>query len=250
MKSSVVLLVAVALIAACGGGTAGTQSTPSTPPGPVAKYRNSLPGLNSTGKIDLIQNVIDFAPGAASVVHTHSSPNLATVLQGQITVKIPAGDKQASAGEMLVEPINQPLQAVNAGSGEAMVVVAFTVPHGGKPTLPVAGRPAPASLNKTLYSFTLDSPGVSGPYSLVQQVLDFAPGSQTTKQRVGGPGVITVLQGQVVVNTDGVESTFKAGESFTEMPGQTLQVLNQGSSDLILAATFALPDGVQLTTNI
>jgi len=250
MKSSVVLLVAVALIAACGGGTAGTQSTPSTPPGPVAKYRNSLPGLNSTGKTDLIQNVIDFAPGAASVVHTHSSPNLATVLQGQITVKIPAGDKQASAGEMLVEPINQPLQAVNAGSGEAMVVVAFTVPHGGKPTLPVAGRPAPASLNKTLYSFTLDSPGVSGPYSLVQQVLDFAPGSQTTKQRVGGPGVITVLQGQVVVNTDGVESTFKAGESFTEMPGQTLQVLNQGSSDLILAATFALPDGVQLTTNI
>ena len=243
MKSSVVLLVAVALIAACGGGTAGTQSTPSTPPGPVAKYRNSLPGLNSTGKIDLIQNVIDFAPGAASVVHTHSSPNLATVLQGQITVKIPAGDKQASAGEMLVEPINQPLQAVNAGSGEAMVVVAFTVPHGGKPTLP-------ASPNKTLYSFTLDSPGVSGPYSLVQQVLDFAPGSQTTKQRVGGPGVITVLQGQVVVNTDGVESTFKAGESFTEMPGQTLQVLNQGSSDLILAATFALPDGVQLTTNI
>ena len=250
MKSSVVLLVAVALIAACGGGTAGTQSTPSTPPGPVAKYRNSLPGLNSTGKTDLIQNVIDFAPGAASVVHTHSSPNLATVLQGQITVKIPAGDKQASAGEMLVEPINQPLQAVNAGSGEAMVVVAFTVPHGGKPTLPVAGRPAPASLNKTLYSFTLDSPGVSGPYSLVQQVLDFAPGSQTTKQRVGGPGVITVLQGQVVVNTDGVESTFKAGESFTEMPGQTLQVLNQGSSDLVLAATFALPDGVQLTTNI
>jgi len=250
MKSSVVLLVAVALIAACGGGTAGTQSTPSTPPGPVAKYRNSLPGLNSTGKTDLIQNVIDFAPGAASVVHTHSSPNLATVLQGQITVKIPAGDKQASAGEMLVEPINQPLQAVNAGSGEAMVVVAFTVPHGGKPTLPVAGRPAPASLNKTLYSFTLDSPGVSGPYSLVQQVLDFAPGSQTTKQRVGGPGVITVLQGQVVVNTDGVASTFKAGESFTEMPGQTLQVLNQGSSDLILAATFALPDGVQLTTNI
>ena len=34
------------------------------------------------------------------------------------------------------------------------------------------------------------------------------------------------------------------------MPGQTLQVLNQGSSDLVLAATFALPDGVQLTTNI
>jgi quercetin dioxygenase-like cupin family protein len=250
MKSSVVSLVAVALIAACGGGTAGTQSTPSTPPGPVAKYRNSLPGLNSTGKIDLIQNVIDFAPGAASVVHTHSSPNIATVLQGQITVKVLAGDKQASAGEMLVEPINQPLQAVNTGSGEAMVVVAFTVPHGGKPTAPVAGRPAPATPNKTLSSFTFDSPAVSGPYSLVQQILGFAPGSQTPRHRVGGPGVITVLQGQIVVNTDGVESTFKAGESFTEMPGEALQVFNQAGSDVVLAATFALPDGAQLTTNL
>jgi quercetin dioxygenase-like cupin family protein len=250
MKSSVLALIAVALTAACGGGTAATQSKPSTSPRPVAMYRNSLPGLNATGKIDLIQNVIDFAPGAASVVHTHSSPNLATVLQGQITVKIPAGDKQASQGEMLVEPINQPLQAMNAGSGEAMVVVAFAVPHGGKPTAPVAGKPAPATPNKTLYTFTFDSPAVTGPYSLVQQVVDFAPGSQTSRQRVGGPGVITVLQGQVVVNTDGVEQTFKAGESFTEIPGQTLQVFNQGSSDLVLAATFALPDGAQLTKNV
>ncbi len=250
MKSSVLALIAVALTAACGGGTAATQSKPSTSPGPVAMYRNSLPGLNATGKIDLIQNVIDFAPGAASVVHTHSSPNLATVLQGQITVKIPAGDKQASQGEMLVEPINQPLQAMNAGSGEAMVVIAFAVPHGGKPTAPVAGKPAPATPNKTLYTFTFDSPAVTGPYSLVQQVVDFAPGSQTPRQRVGGPGVITVLQGQVVVNTDGVEATFKAGESFIEIPGQTLQVFNRGSSDLVLAATFALPDGAQLTKNV
>jgi quercetin dioxygenase-like cupin family protein len=250
MKSSVLALVAVALIVACGGGTAATQSTPSSSPGPVAKYRNSLPGLNAAGTIDLIQNVIDFAPGAASVVHTHSSPNLATVLQGEIMVKIPAGDKQASAGEMLVEPINQPLQAVNAGSGEAMVVVAFAVPHGGKPTAPVAGKPAPATPNKTLYTFTLDSPAVTGPYSLVQQVVDFAPGSQTPRQRVGGPGVITVLQGRVVVNTDGVEETYKAGESFTEIPGKTLQLSNQGGSDLVLAATFALPDGAHLTKNV
>ena len=56
---------------------------------------------------------------------------------------------------------------------------------------------------KTLYSFTLDSPSLGGPYSLVQQVLDFAPGSQTVKHRHGGPGVITVLQGQVTLNATG-----------------------------------------------
>lgn len=249
MKSLVVSLAAVGVLVACGGGTAATHPTPASP-GPVTKYKNTLPGLNATTQIDLIQNVVAFGPGAASVVHTHSSPNLATVLEGQITVRVAAGDKQATAGEMLVEPINQPLQALNSGSGAAMVVVAFVVPHGSKPTAAVAGQPAPATANKTVDTVTLPSLGVSGPYSLVQQVLDFAPGSQTPMHRHGGPGVITVLQGQVTLNVDGVDMTFKTGQSFAEMPGHRLQAFNRGSSDLVLAATFLLPDGAQLTTNV
>ena len=249
MKRHAVLILALAFLFACGT-TASLPAKPSTPPGPAIKYRNTLPGLNATATIDLTQNVIDFAPGAASVVHVHTTPNLATVLQGQITVKTPAGDKQATAGEMLVEPVDQPLQAVNTGSSETMVVVAFAVPHGGKPTSAVAGKPAPAVPNKTLYAFTLNSPAVSGGYSLVQQVLDFAPGSQTPKHRHGGPGVITVLQGQLTLHRDGADETFNTGTSFTEMPGQTLQASNQGSSDLVVVATYLLPDGAQLTTNV
>jgi len=142
---------------------------------------------------------------------------------------------------MLVEPLNQPVQALNLGSGETMVAVAFPVPHGGKPTAPVAGQPAPARPNKTLYSFTLVSPGISGGYnSLVQQVLDFAPGSQTLKHHHGGPGVVTVIQGQVALNANGVEKTYNLGDSFTETPGQTLQAFNRGSTELIVVATYLL----------
>ncbi|OLB99053.1 MAG: hypothetical protein AUI15_09650 [Actinobacteria bacterium 13_2_20CM_2_66_6] len=250
MKSLLVLLVVFVLVAACGGGAASTLVKSAAPPGPLTKYRNTLSGLNANKQIDLIQNVIDFAPGAASVVHVHTSPNLATLLQGQITVKTPAGDRQAAIGEMLVEPIDVPLQAVNTGSGEATVVVAFVVPHGGKPTTAVAGQAAPALPNKTLFTFTLSTPILSGPYSLVQQTLDFAPGSQTPQHRHGGTGLITVLQGQVTLSRDGLVRTFNAGDSFVEMPGQTLQVFNRGSADLVLAATFLLPDGAQLTTNV
>ena len=249
MRSFAVLFVSVALLAACGGGTANPPGV-ATPTGPVTKYMNTLPGLNAGATVDLIQNVIDFAPGAASVVHIHTTPNLATVLQGQITVKTPAGDKQATVGQMLAEPVNQPLQAVNTGSSETMVVVAFVVPHGGKATAPVAGKPAPATPNKTLYAFTLSSPSVSGAYSLVQQVLEFAPGSQTSKYRLGGPGVFTVLQGYVILNSDGVERTFGMGESFAEVPGQTLQAFSQASSQAVVAATFLVPDGAKLTTNL
>ena len=245
-----VLVVAVALVAACGGGTASAPPNQSPSPGPVTKYRNVLQGQTAGAPIDLIQSIIYFAPGAASVVHTHSSPNLATVMQGQITVKMPSGDKLASEGNALVEPLNQSVQALNLGSAAAMVVAAFPVLHGTKPTAPVAGQPAPSTLNKTLYTFTLDSPAITGSYSVIQQVLDFAPGAQTLKHRHGGPGVITVIQGQVTLNRDGVEKTYVVGDTFSEMPGQTLQAFNRGSTELIVAATYLLPDGAQLTTNL
>jgi quercetin dioxygenase-like cupin family protein len=245
-----VLLVAAALMAACGGAAANVAAKPSAPAGPVTKYKNTLPGQTATGSIDLIQSIIYFAPGAASSVHKHPTSFLATVLQGQITLKTPSGDKQSSAGDVILEPLNQPVQAVNVGSVEAMTVVAYPVAHGAKPTVPVAGSKAPAIPNKTLYSFTLDSPSINGPYSLVQQVLDFAPGSQTARHRHGGPGVITVLQGQVTLNRDGTEKTYNVGDSFSETPGQTLQAFNRGSGELIVVATFMLPDGAQLTTNV
>ncbi len=245
-----VLLVAGALVAACGGTAVNVATKPTTPPGPVTTYRNVLSGQTAVAPIDLIQSILDFSPGAASVVHKHTSSNLGTVLQGQITIKMASGNKQASAGEMLQEPLNQPVQAVNMGSAEAMVAVAFPVLHGAKPTTAVAGQPAPATPNKTLYTFTLATPTISGGYSLIQQVLDFAPGSQTLKQQRGGSGVFTVIQGQMTLTTDGVENTYGVGDSFSETPGHTLQAFNRGSTDLIVVATFILADGAQLTTNV
>jgi quercetin dioxygenase-like cupin family protein len=242
------LLVAAALAAACGGATVNVAAKP-TPPGPVTTYRNVLPGQTAVAPLDLIQSILDFAPGAASVVHKHTSSNLGTVLQGQITIKMASGDKQASAGGMLVEPLNQPVQAVNMGSAEALVAVAFPVLHGAKPTAPVAGQPAPATPNKTLYTFTLASPSISGGYSVIQQVLDFAPGAQTLKQQRGGSGVITVVQGQMTLSTDGVEQTYGVGDSFSETPGHTFQAFNRGSNDLMVVASFILADGAQLTIN-
>jgi len=251
LKRLTVLLVAAALMAACGGtASVNVAAKPSTPPGPVTKYRNALPGQTAVAPIDLIQSILSFAPGAASVVHKHTSPNLGTVLQGQVTIKMASGDKQASAGEALVEPLNESVQAVNMGSGDAMVAVAFPVLHGAKPTAPVAGQPAPATPNKTLYTYTLASPSINGGYSLIQQVLDFAPGAQTLKHQHGGPGVITVIQGQIALSTDGVEKTYGVGDSFSEIPGHNLQAFNRGSTDLIVVATFILADGAQLTTNV
>ena len=62
--------------------------------------------------------------------------------------------------------------------------------------------------------------------------------------------MITVLQGQVTLNSDWTEKAYNRGESFTEMPGQTPQAFNRGTTELIVVATYLLPDGAQLTTNL
>src|SRR6202022_3590488 len=45
-----VVLLAAALVAACGGGTAIAAAKPSLPPGPVTKYRNMLAGQHAGGR--------------------------------------------------------------------------------------------------------------------------------------------------------------------------------------------------------
>src|ERR1700730_15742446 len=114
-----VVLLAAALVAACGGGTAVAAGKPAVPPGPVTKYRTMLAGQTAGAPIDLIQSILYFSPGAASVVHVHKSSHLATLLQGRVTVKMPSGDKTASAGDALVGPLHPTLHAGNTGSREA-----------------------------------------------------------------------------------------------------------------------------------
>jgi quercetin dioxygenase-like cupin family protein len=251
-KTISMLVLAAALLAACGGSSAtapAASPTPSTT-APVTKFKNTLPGLSAAASFDVIQIVFEFAPGAATVKHTHPTPNLATVLEGEITAKTPSGDKTSKAGETIIEPLSQPVQAINAGSVKALLLATYPVPKGGAPSTPVAGEPPPAVVSKTLYKYTLESPGVSGTYDIVQLELEFASGAQTARHRHGGPGILTVLQGQFTLRSDAGEKTYNAGDSFVENPGQILQAFNRGTEKLVVAASYLLPAGAQLTTNV
>lgn len=250
MKSLIAVLVFLATVATGCGGAPAMPLKASAPPLPVVRYTNTLPGQTVTTTVDLVQNVLTFAPGAASTLHVHTTPNLATVLQGQVTVKTPEGDKLGTLGTGLVEPLNEPVQATNPGAGDTMVGVAFAVPHGGKPTRAVTGQPPPAIVNKTLYSYTLDSPAVTGGYSIVQQLVEFGDGAATPKQRVGGPGVVTVISGQLSVVSDGQQTVYSAGQSLSELPDQTLQLSNAGTYSALVIASYLLPDGARLTTKL
>lgn len=102
--------------------------------------------------------------------------------------------------------------------------------------------PATRHLSRT------DGLPVSGEYEIVQWVLDFAPGAWSPVHIHGGKVLTTVLEGQITRRADGVETVYKTGESFVEMPDHPHQAGNPTNEPVSLWATAVLPAGAALTT--
>ncbi len=90
---------------------------------------------------------------------------------------------------------------------------------------------------------------VTGEFELVQLVVDFPPGTWTPSHTHGGMLLVTVLQGeQTVRDEQGNEKIYKAGESFTETPGEYLEIGNAGQELVTVSAAVLLPKGATLST--
>ncbi len=84
--------------------------------------------------------------------------------------------------------------------------------------------------------------------SIVSVVLDFAPGAQVPEHVHGGPLVVTILSGAITLNEDSGAKTYKAGESFTEMPGNKHSAINAGSTTARVGVSALLTKGAELQT--
>lgn len=88
-----------------------------------------------------------------------------------------------------------------------------------------------------------------GEFELVQLIVDFPPGTWTPSHTHGGMLLVTVLKGeQTVRDEQGNEKIYKAGESFTETPGEYLEIGNAGQELVTVSAAALLPKGAALST--
>jgi quercetin dioxygenase-like cupin family protein len=53
--------------------------------------------------------------------------------------------------------------------------------------------------------------------------------------------LVTVLEGELTFNSNGVEKIYMAGDSFIELPGELGQARNTGTAHVSVMATFVLP---------
>ena len=126
------------LTTAQGGG--GQQA----PPGPTTRYQFRTEGMPLPAPFEVVQLVLDFAPGAWTPLHTHGGQGVVTVLEGTMTRREQGTQPVFRAGESWIEP-GVVHQAGNDTGATASVVVTFLLSAGAPVTTivtPPPGLPA------------------------------------------------------------------------------------------------------------
>jgi quercetin dioxygenase-like cupin family protein len=112
-------------------GQLGAAQTGELPPGPTTVHRATLPGLTMPGEFDVINLILDFAPGAATPAHTHGGPGIVTVLEGTLTFGVPGQpDQILGPGGVYADLPGTAHTAANKTALPARVSYAVLLPKG------------------------------------------------------------------------------------------------------------------------
>lgn len=228
---------------------AGAAAGDPLPPGPTTRHQAKTAGINPTNQFEIIHLILDFAPGAWTPAHSHGGQGLVTVLGGQITVREGGKEQVYKTGESWVELPGNVAEVGNAGTAPASVFVTFLLPQGAQlTTVRDQGTQQPPPGPTTRYQARTAGIPLSGPFEVIQLVLDFAAGAWTPPHSHGGQGLVTVLDGEMTVKETGQEQVYKAGETWVEQAGHVVTVGNATAAKASVAVTFLLPQGAPLTT--
>lgn len=106
------------------------------------------------------------------------------------------------------------------------------------------GQPSPSTVTMAAYPISV----TAGGYKLYDFVVDFPPGSATPRHVHGGPVVVTVITGQLVLERTGGARVVKTGESFLEVPGDVHALMNRGATPARISAAELIPEAAAETT--
>lgn len=242
---------ALVLVCAAGALTApGSASAQVLPPGPNFTIQSTFDGQAVPGPYELVQIILDFAPGAWTPSHSHGGQVFVTVLSGTMTVRDDAGERLYGVGDTWREMPGDHHVAGNATGENARVLGTFLLPQGASLTT-VADTGSTQDLPPgpvAVYQTRAAGPAISGALDVVQLQADFAPGAWTPQHEHGGLGVVTVTEGSMRVRNASGETSYGTGESWVEGEGEVAAVGNAGDQPARLVGTFVLPRGATLTT--
>ena len=90
----------------------------------------------------------------------------------------------------------------------------------------------------------------AGEYEMQTVIADFPQGMGVSNHMHGGYVLVTVLSGEMTLKEKGSEKVIRAGESWTENPGDVHAVVNAGATTARVVINMLLPKGAEPTTII
>lgn len=109
-----------------------------------------------------------------------------------------------------------------------------------------ASIPGPNVVSQAKYPVNVGS----GDYDLMTTILDFPAGAGFGNHTHGGHVLVSVVSGEMTLREKGTERIVKAGESWTEAPGNVHAVVNAGTATARVVAVFLLPKGAEVQTMV
>ncbi len=224
-----------------------------SPARPTTTYQSTFQIVKAPAQFDEVFVYAELAPGAGTPTHIHGGNQYVTVLAGVLTRQVfspTPGTLQHPAGDTWSEITGEVHQVRNLGTIPARSVGTFLLPHGAAlTTIQKTGAtsqqlPGPKTLAQA--KLAVDNPPAQ--FDLRHLVLDFVPGTSTADESYGGQALSLVLEGSVTVRANGTDTTYKAGESWSNPAGQVFAVSNPGSDKATVAVSVLLPSGATLIT--
>jgi LPXTG-motif cell wall-anchored protein len=180
-------------------------------------------------------------------MHHHPGQVVVTVLEGENTFTMSGATRVYRAGESFVELAHEVNQARNAGTAPMSVMATYLLPWDAPLSQPAPGDTTPLPRPTTSYQFRTDVVPMTEPFDVVQQGLEFAPGAATPWHTHPGIVIVTVLAGELTFNVNGVDTLYREGESFVEVPNQLAQARNASGAPTRVMASYLLPSGAPLS---
>lgn len=150
-------------------------------PGPTIVHRTSMEVTGAPSSFDVVNLVLEFAPGAQTPLHVHGGQGFMTVLEGEL-VHRPQGEaeQRVRAGETFLDLPGHPHVAANLTQALARGVFTVVLPKGAA-LMTVQGSSQPATLPETGADRT---PAVAPVVALIAAVSLVAAGWRLRRARV------------------------------------------------------------------
>ena len=241
----------------------------ATPPSGVtavvlARGTNQVTDTLTAGAgLDVVTQMITFAPGATTGWHSHPGEVAVTVVSGTISLwRTPGTPEQpnctqrdVTAGQGWVAPgsgIEFDLARNQTASPTVVIVTYVNIPVGSTALLipqmtnPCPGTPddfAPSGtagsiLGRATIASAINIPVPSATDFVIQEVVIAPGGSSGWHTHPGQTAVLVTGSGVTFVHADCTTTAIAAGTGFIDQPGVTHMVSNFGTAPAILFATY------------